>query len=823
MNKKQPIGTIPYDFEWNVGESGLGTDLSPHPRTNRLKKYMQEKEYTVDAQRALLITEAYKANENDNVKIKWAKAYKHVLEKVNIEIYPDELIVGEIAAPMKSAPIFPEIAYSWIEDELLNHPWEEREVDPYFATPETKEQLLSIADYWRDKSMEVSAISKFDAKEAEGSHLQSSIYFLNLYLHGGVGHTSVNYEKLFTLGYDGVISQIKDAVDALDKNADDYDEKLELYNSMLIALDGCQTYIKRYASLAKEKANAENDETRKAELLQISESCEWLSANTPRTFWEGLQLFTFATNFILIESNGHSVSYGRFDQYMYPLYKKSIEDGMTKEQLQELLEASFIKSLTPTRLRDRITVLANSGRGMGGESLTIGGVDERGQDATNDLTFMCLDASAHTRLTAPWVCVRLHNKTPWELKVKTANVIRIGYGHPKVFNDEVAIPSSLSCGRTLTESRDYQVVGCVEVDATGKEYGWHDAAYFSIAKILELAINDGKWLQNDVQSGPNTGSLKDFTTFEQLQEAFDKQMEFWVDNMAKALNKMDITHAETKPLPYLSSLMIGCVESGKDVTAGGAKYNFTGPQAVGVAAVADGLSVIKKLIFEDKTHTGEEFINALKANWEGNEPLYQLVNSDKMHHFGNDDDYADELAQFAFNTYCEYVEKHENPRGGKFVPGVYSVSANVPHGQLQWASPDGRKAGEPVSDCVGPVHTYVSSHDINGPTAIARSVGKLDHERAGNGTLLNWKFTPTSVSGLTGRNNFISLLDEIVAQKIMHSQFNITTKETLLAAKANPEKYKNLLVRVAGYSAYFVELSTYLQDDIIGRTELSFE
>ncbi len=823
MNKNQPIGTVPFDYEWNVGESGLGKELSPYPRINRLLDYIHAKPFTVDAQRAMLITEAYKANEGVNVQTKWARAFKHILENVSIDIYPDELIIGEIAAPMKAAPIFPEIAYSWIEDELRNHPWEEREVDPYSATPETKEQLLSIADYWRDKSMEVTAISTFGPKEMEGSHLQTSIYFINLYLHGGVGHTSVNYDKLFKLGYGGVRKQVEEAIASLDKNDEDYDSKLEFQNSVLTVLEGCEIYMKRYSALAKERAEQESDEKRKAELLKISEVCEWVSTNPPRDFWDGLQLFFFATNFILIESNGHSISYGRFDQYMNPLYLKSLENGATKDELQEILEACFIKTLTPTRLRDRITVLANSGRGMGGESLTIGGVDERGKDASNDLTYMCLDASAHTRLTAPWVCVRLHNKTPWELKVKTANVIRIGYGHPKVFNDEVAIPSSLAAGRSLTDSRNYQVVGCVEIDTTGEEYGWHDAAYFSIAKMLELALNDGKWLENDVQSGPQTGYLKDFKTFDELQVAYDKQMEYWVGQMIASINKMDEAHAKTKPLPYLSSLMVGCVESSTDCTAGGAKYNFTGPQAVGVGAVADGLAVIKKLIFEDKTHTAEELISALKDNWEGHDVLYQLVNSDKMHHYGNDDDYADELAQFAFNVYCSHVEGKANPRGGKYLPGVYSVSANVPHGQLQWASPDGRKAHEPVSDCVGPVHTTLTSHDISGPTAIARSVGKLDHERAGNGTLLNWKFTPTSVSGVTGRNNFIALLDEIVDQKIMHSQFNITTRETLLAAKANPEKYKNLLVRVAGYSAYFVELSTGLQDDIIGRTELSFE
>ncbi len=823
MKKQKPAGTIPYDFEWNVGESGCAEELSPYPRVNRLLDFMHAQPFMVDPQRALLVTEGYKKFAADSTKIKWAKSYRHILENVNINIYPDELFVGEIAAPMKSAPIFPEIAFSWICDEIRNHPWEEREVDPYSATDETRQALLGIEEFWKGKTSEELAIETFSPKEMEVSHLDTAISFFNLYLHGGVGHTSVRYERVMEIGYGGVKKQVEEALAKLDPSAADYAEQKEVYDSMLIALDGCHIFMNRYAKLAKERAAAETSETRKAELLKIAEVCEWVSENPPRDFYDALQLFTFATNFILIESNGHSISYGRFDQYLYPFYEKSLENGATQEALQELLEVSFVKMLTPTRLRDHITAHANSGRGMGGESLTIGGVDKRGKDASNDLTYMVLDASAHTRLIAPWVCVRLHNKTPYELKVKTANVIRIGYGHPKVFNDEVAIPASLASGRTLADSRDYQVVGCVEIDTAGKEYGWHDATYFSMSKVLEMAMNDGKWLENDRQSGPQTGSLKDFTTFEELQEAFDTQMEYWVNHMVTGINKMDEAHAKRKPLPYLSALMDGCIEKGKDVTAGGAIYNFTGPQAVGLGTVADGLSVLKKLVFEDKAVSGETFLEALKNDWEGHEALYQLVNSDKMHHYGNDDDYADDLAIFAFNSYCDKVDNKENPRGGTFLPGVYSVSANVPHGQLQWASPEGRKAHEPVSDCLGPVHTHVSSHDISGPTAIAKSVGKLDHERAGNGTLLNWKFTPATVSGITGRNNFVALLDEIVAQKIMHSQFNITNKATLLAALENPEKYKNMLVRVAGYSAYFVELSPGLQQDIIARTELSFE
>jgi len=457
-------------------------------------------------------------------------------------------------------------------------------------------------------------------------------------------------------------------------------------------------------------------------------------------------------------------------------------------------------------------------------------------DGTNDLTFMVLDAHAHTRVPTPWLAVRLHGNTPWELKVKVANLIRLGTGEPKIFNDDVTIPSMLAYNRTVEDCRDYQVVGCVEPDATGKEYGWHDAAYFNIAKVLELAVNDGRCLECSAnclrfavcagagkQLGLNTGSLAEFKSFDEVLDAYDKQMKYWCDRMVAMLNAVDIAHQTIKPLPYLSLVIDDCIAKGLDVTAGGARYNFSGPQAVGIGTVGDGLAAIKQLVFDEKKVSGEELLKAVINNWEGYEPLYALANSNKVHHYGNDDNYADELAKFGLDIYCKHIEKRPTAHGGVFLPGAYSVAVNVAFGMLQWASLDGRKAYEPISDCMGAVHTVAAAHDVNGPSAICKSVTKLDHARAANGTLLNWKFSPTALSGETGRDNLISLLDMYVQRKGMHSQFTVVSRETLLDAQANPDQFKGLLVRVAGYSALFVELSKELQDDIIGRTELSFD
>jgi formate C-acetyltransferase len=836
-NEDKPIGCEPFDKVWAIGESAMNANASPFPRVNRFRKFANETEFTVDHERACLVTEAYQHHKDKPQVIKVAEALRHVLKNVRIRIHRDELIVGEMAAPMKSAAIFPEFSYNWIVDEMKHHPWKDRLHDNYQISKESEKKLEALQTFWQGQTVEDAIIARLSEDEKKGTNLGRGLYLLNLYMFGGVGHLQANYEKLFQLGFKGLRKQVEKKLLLLDATLSENLKKREFYQAELIVLDAAKIYLQRYASLARDMAKRAVDAQWRKELEQIAANCDWVSENPPRTFWEALQLWFMATTILLIESNGHSVSFGRFDQYMYPFYKNDIASGQaSKEWIQELIEIAFIKDLWWTKLRDRLTVIPNSGRGMGGDSLTVGGVDKDGNDATNDLSYMVLDAHAHTRLLVPWIAVRLHKNSPWEFKVKAINTIRIGTGQPKLFNDEAAIPASLRVGRSLEDSRNYHVVGCVEIDAGGKEYGWHDSAYFSIAKVLELAINNGRCIGCGAHCprwdgcggigkrlGPETGSLTSFNSFDEVLAAYDKQMKYWVDQMIAGTEIMDLVHQQLKPLPYLSLLIDDCIESGLDVTEGGAVYNFTGPQAVGVGTVGDGLATIKQLVFEDQKVSGRDLLEACENNWDGYEALYALVNSDKVHHYGNDDDYADELAKFGADTYCKHVENRPNARGGKYVPGVYSVSANVALGLVQWASVEGRKAMEPVSDCVGPVHTQAGSHDVKGPTAIAKSVSKLDHVRAGNGTLLNWKFTPTCIAGDVGRDNLISLMDVYFERKGMHSQFNIVSRETLEDALARPQNYKDLLVRVAGYSAYFVELSKPLQYDIIGRTELSLD
>jgi formate C-acetyltransferase len=833
-----PLAIEPYDKEWGVGVSAITKDPSPFPRINNILRWLKERDTTADAQRAVIYTEGYFKKYNDLPQIlKCAMSYRDVLENVTINIWPDELIVGEIAAPAKSAPVYPEFSIDWLCDEMINSPLDQRRNDRYVIDEKTKKALLGIQKYWKGNTLEEHILSTLTEEERKGSHLEKGVNFFGLFASAGVGHVCANYEKLFSLGFGGIRTQIIEKRAELDTaNPSDITKK-EFYDAALISLEGAVTYIKRYAKLAYEMAQKEGDERRKAELIRIFANCAQVAEGVPRDFWEAIQLWHIATNMIIIETNGHSVTYGRFDQLFYPFYKNDIAKGTFKREfVQELIEMSFLKMHELCKIRDKMAIVFSSGTIMGGTALDVGGVDRDGNDATNDLSYMVLDAHAHTRIPNPWMGVRLNENSPREFKIKTFNVIRIGTGEPKVFNDSEMIKALLNYDNPIEEARDYVGIGCVEPCVPGKTYGWHDSSSFNIAKVMQLAINHGRCIDCSVKCmrhskcagiggrlGIDTGGLDTFKSFDDVMDSFDKQMKYWCNLMISQVNKVDMAHQRLKPLPYLSLLIDDCIGKGMDVSVGGAKYNHSGPQGVGIGTVADGLTAIKQLVFDEKKIDGASYLKALKADWEGYEPLYALVNSEKMHCYGNDDDYADDIAKFVAATYCKHVEHRPTAHGGEFMPGVFSVSQNVMAGFFTAATPDGRKAYEPLSDCIGPAHTKVSSHDRNGPTAIAKSVAKLDHSRIGNGIILNWKFSPGAVSGETGRDNLIALMDVYFDCKGMQSQFNIIGRDVMICAQKQPEQYKDLLVRIAGYSAYFVELSEELQGDLISRTELSFD
>ena len=832
-----PQAVEPVDKVWPVGVSGLTEDPSPFPRVNRLLKWTKERDSTADSQRALIVTEGYKKYAMYPANVKWGLILRDIFTKVDIHIWPDELIVGELAAAPCGAPIYPEFSMDWLCREFENDVMEARTNDRYVVSQQVKDDILSIEDFWKGKTLGEAWEASLTESEIAGSHLCKGVNRSGLFVYAGVGHVCANYEKLFRLGFGGLRRQVLEQMRTLDTSRPEDVKRQEFYRAELFTLEGASTYIRRYGDLAEQMAAEEADPVRKAELERIASNCHQVAEGAPRDFWEAIQLYHIATNMIIIETNGHSVTYGRFDRLFTPFYEADVKNGtLTRPQMQELIELFFIKMHQLRKIRDTYAITFSSGTIMGGTALDVGGVDEQGNDITSDVSYMVLDAHAHTRIPNPWMAVRLHKNSPRAFKEKVFNVIRIGTGEPKIFNDEPYIKSLMAYGKTLEDARNYVGVGCVEPSIPGKTYGMHDSGSLNMALVLQLAINGGRcidcgpacprWERCGAQGkhlSIDTGSLETFTSFDQVLESYDRQMQYWCDSMVSCINKMDYAHQRLKPLPYLSLLVDDCIEKGQDVSCGGAHYNNNGPQAVGVGTTADSLAAIRQLVFDEKRISGAELLAALRQNWEGNAPLYALVNSSHMHQYGNDDDYADELAKFAIGSYCKHIEHRPTAHGGEYIPGVFSVTANVQHGMFTPATPDGRCAGEPLSDCLGPVHTQCCSHDRSGPTAIANSLSKLDQARIANGVILNWKFAPGTISGETGLDNLIGLMDGYFEKQGMQSQFSVVGRETMLAAQEKPQDYKDLLVRIAGYSAYFVELSRELQDDLIGRTELSFD
>jgi len=830
------LGTEPFDKSYGLGYKKGRGDLSPYPRVNSLRKTFLDTPFNIDIQRARLVTESYRKTEGCSQIIRCMHALQNVLTNVDIEIYPDELIVGTIAAPAKAAPIYPEFSVEWILDELENHPFDQRPHDQFYITEEDRVELMEILQYWRGSTVSAEVNRNISEEQAKGSEMGKKVFLTSLYHDAGIGHYVLDYAHLLSTGFDGLIREAQEGLLSLNADDPEYRERSEFYNAVISEIRSAQTFIKRYGILAEEMADSEADSARRDELRQIAANLRQIEKGPAESFWQALQLWYFATTVVEIESNGHSISYGRMDQWLYPYYRHDIDNGViSKDFAQELIECAYIKSGNPSKLKNRLSSKFRNGRGWGGESLTVGGVDRDGNDATNDLTFMLLEGSVHTRMMDPWLCVRVHEGTPYELKVKTVECIRAGYGHPKLYNDATAIAVMQKKGMSLEDARDYEVVGCVEPDLAGKEYGFHDAAYMNLMKAMELSLNNGRCIDCSSQCprykvcagagkslGPETGSLSDAETMDDVLESFDAQIAYWTEQMCSMIDVIDDAHRHVKPTPFASSMFRNCMITGRDLSEGGAEYNFSGPQACGIGSCADTLTAICQLVFDEKKYTGAQMLDAVRNNWEGYEELYSLINSTRVHHFGNDDDYADRFYVNVFDCYCDHVAGRPNARGGSFTPGVYTVNANVSLGADIAASLDGRKAGEPISDNMGPVHTEMSSHDVNGPTAIANSVNKVDHTRATNGTLLNWKFMPDSVSGETGRNNLISFIDAFFRGSATHCQFNIMSSDTMRAAMDDPREYRDMLVRVAGYSAYFVELGRPLQMDLIRRTELSF-
>ncbi|MGO2084016.1 glycyl radical protein [Vagococcus sp.] len=796
-------------------------DTKISPRANVLKQRFFEDDPGLCSERARIITEAYQEFASDPAPILRAKALQRILEKMTIWIGTDELIVGNQAKKPRYSPVFPEFSFEWIIDELDNEPFEEREADRFLVDETVKRELHEIKDYWQGKTVN-DLVTHRIPEETLDVVANSAVYTFSsdVIICSGVGHYSPNYQTILTKGFLQIKQEAEHNIEKMGIPANGTEiDRYNFWKSITIVSQAVMDFANRYAEKALELALGETNIYRKKELLEIAQVCHRVPAHPAETFYEACQSFYFFQLVLQLESSGHSISPGRFDQYMFPYYQADLEKGtLTLEEGMELLECLWIKLAEINKVRPIGSTKAFGGYPMF-QNLCVGGQTRDGKDATNDLSYMCLQASNNIRLHQPSITARLWNDTPQELWTKIIQVTKGGLGMPALYNDEVIIPGMLNRGKSIEDARDYAIIGCVEPGAQGYEYAWSggtgDAPFFSMPACLEYAINDGKNLMTGKQAGLQTGKLSEFETFEDVKTAFEKQLQYFVDHFTLITNTADIVHQENIPLPFLSCGIEPCVERGLDVTHGGAKYNATGTAGVGVSNAGDSLMALKHFVFDNPIVNKAEFLEILKNNWE-NEDVLRSRFIAEVPHFGNDNEAADELASWVATRYCEMTEEAEGVRG-PYSPGLYPVSANVPMGAGMGASADGRRAGEPLADGISPVH----GRDKNGPTSLLNSAAKIDHLINSNGTLLNMKFHPSAVDGEKGEKSLETLLKTYFNSKGLHVQYNVVSSKRLRDAQKYPDKYKSLVVRVAGYSALFVGLDPELQEDIITRTEIS--
>ena len=835
------------------------SDIPKSPRIQKLVDALYEHMPVIESARAKLITESYKETEGEPIITRRAKAFAHILHNIPIIIRDNELIVGSSTIAPRGCQTFPEFSYEWLEAELDTVAT--RTADPFEIAEETKAELKEADKYWKGKTTSELATS-YMAPEAIKA-IEHNIFTPGNYFYNGVGHVTVKYWEVLETGFEGIMEKAQKELDGCSVGDGNYARKSHFLEAVILSCKAVIDYAGRYAKLAQEMAAQTSDPVRKQELFVIAENCSRVPAKGAQNFYEACQSFWFVQQLLQMESSGHSISPGRFDQYMYPYYKKDMEAGtITREFAQELMDCIWVKLNDLNKSRD-----AASAEGFAGyslfQNLIAGGQNKEGEDVTNDLSVMCIQASMHVHLPAPSLSVRVWNGSPHEFLIKAAELTRTGIGLPAYYNDEVIIPALQNRGLSLEDAREYNIIGCVEPQKAGKTEGWHDAAFFNMCRPLELVFSNG--MDKGEMVGIPTGDVTQMKTFDEFFDAYKKQMEYCISLLVNADNAIDVAHAERCPLPFLSCMIDDCLKEGKSVQEGGAVYNFTGPQGFGIANMADGLFAIRKLVYEDKKVSMKELKEALAWNYDkgldaqsagdmtemimkamqkagrnvdastaegllktfmGMKPGEQKTQRFKEIHdmidevpkFGNDIPEVDYFAREVAYTYSKPLQKYNNPRGGKFQAGLYPVSANVPLGGQTGATPDGRYAHTPVADGVSPS----AGKDVKGPTAAATSVSRLDHFIVSNGTLFNQKFHPSALSGREGLEKFVALIRGYFDQKGMHMQFNVVDRQTLLDAQEHPEKYKHLVVRVAGYSALFTTLSRSLQDDIIRRTEQGF-
>lgn len=785
------------------------------------EEVLDEKPY-VDAERAIWATEAYRESLNQPRVMVRALMLQKILEHMTIYIEDKSLLAGNQATKNRNAPVFPEYTLEFVMNEL--DLFEKRDGDVFYITEETKEQLRSIAPFWENNNLR--ARGEALLPDEVSVFMETGLFGMEGKLNAGDAHLAVNYERLLKEGLRGYEEKTKACRAALDLTDPDSIDKNVFYKAVLIVIDAVRAFALRYSALAADLAAKETDETRKAELLEMSRICAKVPYEPASTFREAVQSVWFIQLILQIESNGHSLSYGRFDQYMDPYYEASLRDGsITEAEALELLTCLWIKTLTINKVRSQAHTLSSAGSPMY-QNVTIGGQTIDKKDAVNPLSFLVLQSVAQTRLTQPNLTVRYHANLNPKFFDECIEVMKLGFGMPALNNDEIIIPSFIQWGVKEEDAYNYSAIGCVETAVPGKwGYRCTGMSYINFPRLLLCVMNDGVDLTSGRRFVKGYGRFQDMNSYEELLDAWDKSLRELTRYSVIVENAIDKASERDVPDILCSALTDDCIGRGKTIKEGGAVYDFISGLQVGIANMADSLAAIKKLVYDEKKITREELWSAILDDFQSPESkrVQDLLINDAPK-YGNDNDDVDLLVVRAYDTYIDEIKKypstryHRGPIGGIRYAGTSSISANVGQGMGTMATPDGRHAGEPLAEGCSPAHNC----DKNGPTAVFKTVSKLPTDKITGGVLLNQKMTPQVLSKEENKQKLEMLIRTFFNRLHgYHVQYNIVSRETLIDAQLHPEKHKDLIVRVAGYSAFFNVLSRKTQDDIIGRTEQS--
>jgi pyruvate formate-lyase/glycerol dehydratase family glycyl radical enzyme len=788
--------------------------MSMSERVTRLRQQSLDARPAISTERAELMTKFYRQDIGlVSAPMRRALAFQYLMEHKTVCINEGELIVGEKGPAPKAAPTYPELCCHTLKDlDILNS----REKIPFAVSPQVRQVYKeTIIPFWRGKTMRELI---FQEMTEEWKAAYEAGVFTEFMEQRSPGHTVLD-DKIYRKGFLDFKRDIQQSLNDLDYlNDPEAYNKQEQLKAMRICADALIRFAERHAEKAQELAQQEKDPQRKKELERIAEVCSYVPAHAPRDFWEALQYYWFVHLGVTTELNPwDAFNPGKLDQHLYPFYKKGLEEGtLTREQAAELLQCLWIKfNNQPAPPKVGVTA-AESSTYTDFAQINTGGVKENGSDAVNEVTYLILDVIEEMRLLQPSSSIQVSKKSPNRFIKRAVRIIRTGFGQPSVFNTDLIVQELVRQGKSVVDARHGGSSGCVEVGAFGKE-NYNLTGYFSMPKVLEITLNNGVDPRTGRKIGLETGDPTQFETFEELFEAYERQLNHFIDIKVKGNNVIERLYANYIPAPFLSLIIDDCIATGKDYHDGGARYNTTYIQGVGVGTMTDALTAIKYHVFDKKTLTMEELLAALQGNFEGHERVRQLL-LNKTPKYGNDDDYADDVMVAVFEAYFNALDGRKNTKGGTNHINLLPTTVHVYFGSVIGATPDGRKAEMPLSEGISPVQ----GADRHGPTAVIKSVAKMDHVRTG-GTLLNQKFTPQLLQDDDGLDKLVHLIRTYFKLDGHHIQFNVVDAATLRAAQKNPEQYRDLIVRVAGYSDYFCDLSEVLQDEIIARTEhLSF-